>query len=111
MELGIDIEKIRVLFKQKNFCKFCLELLSRKISLMVFFVAVLTAGYCVYLWYNFIFRPEWSEVKKQEYINSKDKGIVFNRSRFQNIIDEFKSREGQSQKNISDLTDIFRVKK
>lgn len=111
MELGINIEKIKANLKQKNFCRFCLKLLSAKARILIMLAALAAAGYCVHIWYNFIYKPEWSDARKQEYINSKDKGAVFNRVKFQNIVDEFKARQDRSVKATEDLTDIFRVNK
>ena len=111
MELGINIEKIKANLKQKNFCRFCLKLLSAKARILIILAALSATGYCVNLWYDFIYKPQWDDARKQEYLNSKDKGTNFSRARFQNIVDEFKSRQDRAAKTVENLTDIFRVNK
>lgn len=73
-------------------------------------VIILAAG-CCYLWYFYIYHPEWSEDKKQSYIQTKEKSIALNREKFDTFIQETNDRQLEFQKDLSITSDIFRLKK
>ncbi len=70
---------------------------------------VLTAG-CCYLWYFYIYHPEWSESKKQSYIQTKEAGIALDRDKFDSFVRESDNRQVEFQKDLNVPSDIFRVK-
>jgi hypothetical protein len=111
MELGFNADKMKRVFVWKNLRQFFLNFIFGQIRSVIFVMAVIMLVYCIYLWYNFIYRSEWSESQKQEYIRTKDQGVIFNNSRFERAMAESQTRKQEFQKSIDNLEDIFRVKK
>lgn len=93
------------------------ELLNKSLSfirqvsgwalVLIFFLLI---GYSVYLWYIYAFNPNWSNEKKQEYINTKQKDIDFNKDKFDSVINEIRQRKSNYQKNVTGTPDIFQFK-
>ena len=111
MEMGIDIKKIKDFFSsgrcRKSFCDF----ISRQIRTLICVIAAALSAYCVYVWYGTIYKPEWDESQKQEYIKNKDRGTIFNKAKFEEIVSETEGRKVEFEKNVEGLKDIFQVKK
>lgn len=74
---------------------------------IVFLVSIV---YSVYLWYSYAFNSNWSDAKKSEYANTKQKDITFNKDKFDSVISEIKERKVNYQKNLQSIPDIFRFK-
>ena len=70
---------------------------------------ILTAG-CLYIWYFYIYHPEWGEEKKQKYVQTKEASIAFEREKFDKFIQETNNRQAEFQKDLSISSDIFRLK-
>jgi hypothetical protein len=70
------------------------------------FGAILYGGF---VWRKCVYNSGWSESKKQEYIKSKDKGAVFNKSAFEGMVAEKERREREAEKKSEGITDIFRL--
>jgi hypothetical protein len=104
------IEKIGSHFNWKNISKNFSGFIYGKIKWMSFIFLLIIAGYSSYLWYVFIFRAEWNETKKQEYIKSKDAGVIINKNRFLDVVNEYQRRGDEYQKKIEPGQDIFRLK-
>jgi hypothetical protein len=85
----------------------CLNKKRRWVLLSVFLVLI---GYCAYLWYSHITNPRWSEARRQEYINTKQSGSIFNKDRFDDIVREIEAKRSEYQRNIENIPDIFRLK-
>jgi hypothetical protein len=102
MEIGIRIEKIKNIFGRDN--------LKKQMRFCLWILGIIAIGYTAYIWYECIYRPEWSEAEKQEYMKSKDRGIVFNRNRFDEIVSAHKAREERFDAKPEELKDIFRIK-
>lgn len=111
MEIGFNKEKIKNFLIGKNLRKNFFIFLAAQTSLLTFFVILIMVGYCVYIWYDNIYAPEWNEMKKQEYARSKNQTVNFNQGGFQDVVSEFELRKVQSQKNLENPVDIFRLKK
>lgn len=76
--------------------------------MLIFFLALL--GYCACLWYNSIIDPRWSENRKQAYISARQNPVIFNKDKFDAVIEEIEGRKNEYQKNIEGVADIFRLK-
>jgi hypothetical protein len=85
------------------------DLLGKKSRWIIFVALLLMAGFCGRIWYEYVYSPSWSDEQKKAYINSKGKGVLFNRSKFDEIIGEQEKRKKDFDKNIEDLKDIFKL--
>jgi hypothetical protein len=111
MELGIDLGKLKEKINWKHLGKFFIAFILRRVNIFIFILMFLLTGFFVHLWYFSIYKAEWSEMEKQEYIKNKDKGIVFNKNLFEAMVEETKLRSERFQKTESGLEDIFRLKR
>jgi len=112
MKLGLNVGKLKNFFRRQNLRRCFFDFFSGvEFKILVFVIAVLASGYCVYIWYNFVYEPGWSDSRKREYIINKDKGAVFNRTRFKEIVAEIESRKARFGERIENSEDIFRIKK
>jgi len=74
--------------------------------MLVISLAILS--FCAYLWYGYLYAPEWSGAKKQEYIESrKEENVIFDEKSFNKIILEIKNRKDYFQKPVENVPDIF----
>lgn len=97
IKIGDIAEKISNFFKK----------MSGWILLVIFLSLVI---YCGYLWYSYVLNPKWEESKRQEYIGTKEKEAVFNKSKFDAIISEIENRRTESGNKIENVPDVFRLK-
>lgn len=74
---------------------------------LIFLTLVL---YSVYIWYVYAFNFAWDETKKSEYINMKQREVVFEKEKFDSVIMKIKNRKEEYGKNIESVPDIFRLK-
>ena len=73
-------------------------------------LAIVLTAICCYFWYFYIYHPEWSESKKQSYMQTKESDIAFERGKFDKFIQETNNRQAEFQKDLSRTSDIFRLK-
>jgi nucleosome binding factor SPN SPT16 subunit len=100
--------KIKIDFKD-CFRKFT-EFADKKNHWILILIFLVFMGYCSYLWYNYIISPGWEEEKKQEYINTKQKEIIFSKVKFDGVIRGIETKKNEYQKNIENIPDVFRLK-
>ncbi len=84
--------------------------LGGNVKLFIFAAFFLLSGYCIYLWYAYVYNYQWSESKKMEYLATKDKEVTFNRKRFQDIVDQEQKKTQEYEKEIDMKKDIFGIK-
>lgn len=111
LNIKIDKEKIKKIFQSANLKKNIFNFFAGKIKLVLFLGIILASAYSVYVWYVAVYKPDWNDARKQEYIKNKDKGTAFDNDRFEEIISEFSTREENFDKKIEGLKDIFRLNK
>ncbi len=104
--MKINIKKLAN-FKWKSFFSYFVK----QLNAMLLLVALLVTTYCVFLWYQTIYKPGWDNLQKQAYIKSKDKGTVFNKDKFEKMVAEYLAREEKRKKSIANIKDIFQLKK
>jgi LPS O-antigen subunit length determinant protein (WzzB/FepE family) len=77
---------------------------ARGFFMMLILVA---AAFCVFVWYRYIFRSEWDETKKQNYIKEQAK-FSFEKGTYLKMIEMMESRKNKLQ-NFSSFQgrDIF----
>jgi len=105
------LKKIKEISKPSYLFKSLLYFSGRYIRVFTFLTALAAVGFCVYLWYGTIYRPQWSESQKNAYMKDKSQGTVFNEKGFEYDTAAAKDREEESQKNLDGLTDIFHLNK
>ncbi|HPN96832.1 MAG TPA: hypothetical protein PLK35_03620 [Candidatus Moranbacteria bacterium] len=108
--MKINIAKIKETLNPKTVFRGFSDFLVKKMRWIIFILLFVALGYGVYFWYVYVQNPGWSEQKKQEYIKTKDRGSVFNKAKFNEVVAEFEERKNNYQHNMSDLQDIFKLK-
>ncbi|MFA7319555.1 MAG: hypothetical protein WC022_03110 [Parcubacteria group bacterium] len=111
MNILNKLKKIKEFSKPNYLFKYLLYFSGRYIRGFTFLIALAAVAFCVYLWYGTIYRPQWNENQKKAYIKDKSQGIVFNEKGFEYDTAAAKDRAEESRKDLSGLTDIFRLKK
>lgn len=111
MELGIDINKIRDIFSWQYLQQFFLKLIFKFGRIIMFLSIIIITIFFVYFWYSYIYNPKWDEFKKQEYIRNKEKGVIFDKTNFENVTKETDLRDQEFQTKLENVEDIFRLKK
>lgn len=62
-----------------------------------FMMALLAAAvFCVFVWYRFIWKADWSEAEKQSYI-SEQAQFSFNKAGYQKMVELMKNRKDKFQ--------------
>ena len=102
IDLGVLGKKI------KNFPEF----LDRKRRTVLILIAIMFAGHSFYEYYNYVYRPIWSEKKRQDYIATKEKDAVFDENNFNKVINEIEKRKVEAvDDSRNNIKDIFKVSK
>ena len=83
---------------------------GRNVKKVVFLLFFGAAFYCGFIWYSYVYNPQWSAEKEAVYLKTKDKEVTFNRKKFQDIITKEKNRADEYAKPIGEVDDIFRLK-
>jgi len=80
----------------------------RKIHRILFFgllfAAVILGGY---IWQQNLYGKGWSAERKQEYINTQSKEVIFKEENFQKALDNISSRNDENSKKYQPIKDIF----
>ena len=105
----LDSKKIKKEFLSVNFFYKIGIFFASRIKNFIFLLFFILSGYCGYIWYIYVYNPQWSEEKKADYLKTKDKEITFNRDKFQIIVTEEKRRAEEYKKNIQMEKDIFKI--
>lgn len=106
MDIKKLINKINLTDSFKKIASF----LDRRSRWVLSFIFLVLIGYCAYLWYSHISNPDWSEVRRQEYISTKQSGSIFNKDKFDEVVREVENKRSEYQRNIENIPDIFRLK-
>ncbi len=106
----MDLKNLKNKINLIAFSKKAASFLNRKSHWVLSFIFLVLIGYCAYLWYNHISNPGWSEARRQEYINTKQGGSIFNKDRFDEVVREVEGKRSEYQRNIENIPDIFRLK-
>jgi hypothetical protein len=109
LKINFNYKRYAEKLKSADYAAGYFNFLGEKSRWLIFLVLILVIGLCGNIWYKYIYNPSWSEGQKKAYINSKDKGTVFNKSRFDDIVAVQKIRQENSEKKIEDIQDIFRL--
>lgn len=68
---------------------------------------LVAAGFCVFVWYRYVWKADWNEAKKQQYVSEQAK-FSFDKAGYQKMVDTMASRRDKFQ-NFPRFTgrDIF----
>lgn len=100
-----NIQKIRSI----NYRELFFKVLNEGNRWIIFISLVVMVLFCINLWYRYIYHSEWSEEKKKEYLNSQERGVVFDRERFNVVISQQEKRKSEFEKETEKQEDIFRL--
>jgi len=78
---------------------------GHKIVLVIFFIALVGLG--SYVWYQSIYSGQWSADKKQQYLNSQEKGVSLKEWEFNKTLDDIKQRKQAFDSDYTPIKDIF----
>lgn len=107
MKFGNIKEKLAVANNSKKVINF----FYWNISWVLLLILLVLSGYCIFVWYQYVYRPHWSESQVETYKSSKNTSAAkFDKTGFQAVMDEKKARENDYQKTFDDAGDIFRLK-
>ena len=91
-------------FKAKNYFGKLADISARWLYLVLLLGA---AVYCCFIWYKFVYRPEWSEERKREYIKNQS-SFFFSERDYRNALNILKTRkENYENYPSSKVRDIF----
>ena len=76
-----------------------------RLVFVIFFLAMAAVG--TYFWYWSLYRSEWSEDKKNEYINSKQTEVNFKEEDFKTLIKEIENRKADYKNKLPPIKNIF----
>jgi hypothetical protein len=80
----------------------------KKTHLLLFFAllfaAIIFGGY---IWQQSLYGQGWSVEKKQEYVKTQNKSIIFKENDFQKVLDDIKMRKDEDIKEYQPIRDIF----
>ncbi len=103
--------KIKSGWEKVNFFNWSFDFLLRKNRIFLVIFSLIILGYCACLWHNYLYQPEWSESKKQAYIESRqEEEVAFNRNSFDKVMAEKESRRNYFQRPVENVPDIFSLK-
>jgi hypothetical protein len=81
----------------------------QKMHVLLFFVGLfIFIAIGGYIWKQNIYSGEWSNEKKQEYINTQNKEVIFKEDDFQKVFDDISSRKEENSKEYQPIKDIFK---
>jgi len=99
-------EKIKTIDWPKKIGSFAVQ---KEASILVA-VFIIFLGYLGYVWYLYAHNYQWTDARRQEYVNTKNSGISFNKGKFENVLHDINARRDEYQKNVDNPRDIFRLK-
>jgi hypothetical protein len=87
-----------------------LGLFWRKIYKTVFFTFLFSViALAGYIWQQSLTGGEWSVVKKQEYLDSQNKGIVFKENDYKKAYADVEMRKNSKNDDSRQIKDIFKA--
>ena len=110
--MNIDFKKINLKSLSDFDIKKIIDVLARtwqKIHTFVFFVLLaISIALGIYIWQNNIYGGGWTDDRKQEFLNSQNRGIIFRKDEFQRVINDIQRRQSNVIQDNKQLKDIFK---
>lgn len=107
--MNLSLKDIAKKIKAVDYSSCYFNFLGKKNRWLIFIVLLMVSGISGQIWYKYVYNPGWSDEQKKAYVNSKDKGTVFNRSKFDEAVASQENRKKNYEKQIGDMQDIFRL--
>ncbi len=82
----------------------------KRVNIFLFLITFLMTSYCLYFWYRTIYKAEWSDSQKQNYIRNKKKEVVLKKNKFEKIVAEYLKKEQRRKGPAIIVRDIFQIK-
>jgi hypothetical protein len=104
---------IKKIFKTKNvkinpkkFFQFAFSCWRKNSNRIFIFSLIVFLGIGIYIWYKNVYKFQWSETRKLEYINSRNKSINLQEEKFKAVLTEIEKRRMNFniEQNKSDLS-------
>ena len=81
----------------------------KKIHTLLFFVFLLIfIAIGGYVWKQNVYSGEWSNARKQEYLNTQNKEVIFKENDFQKVSSDISLRKEENSKEYQPIKDIFK---
>lgn len=108
--MKIDFKKIQSGVELNELPEKIGKYIIRKEAHVLFLVLIAAIGYCGYLWYEYAYKYQWDDVRKQEYMSTKQASATFDKKKFEKVLKNITVRQDEYQKNIETKIDIFKLK-
>lgn len=108
--MKLDLKNLSGKINPKDLLKKISCVCAERMTLILFIVFLVFLGYCGYLWYRYGYSYQWDDMKKQEYVNTKNLGTAFNKARFEKVLSGINARQEEYKKELDKPKDIFRLK-
>jgi hypothetical protein len=76
-----------------------------KLLIVLYLLAAI--GFGSYVWYQNLYSGQWSQDKKQKFIDSQEKTIILKEKDFRNTLSEIEKRKIEFEKEYQTEKDIF----
>lgn len=108
-KINLDWKICLTKFKSIDYSECYFNFLGQKSRWLIFLALIFVVGSCGYIWYEYVYNPGWSGEQKETYINSKEKGTIFNKVKFKEIIADQEKRKEKYDGIEEGVNDIFRL--
>lgn len=104
-----DWKKLKQKICSTNYRALFFSCLYKSSRWIIFASLLIMAASCFNLWYKYVYHSEWKEGEKKAYINTKERGVIFNSKRFDDVIFQQEERKAEFEKEDNKPEDIFRL--
>jgi hypothetical protein len=80
------------------------EKIHTTLFFILFFSLIILGGY---IWKQSLYGKGWSEAKKQEYMNTQNKRVIFKEDDFNKIVSDIQTRKNENSDSYQPIKDIF----
>lgn len=92
----------------KQFASFAAHLWHKLRTLLFFIFSLAIIALGVYIWQQSLFGKGWDDARKQEYINSQSRRVIFKEEEFGKILNDIQVRKNVSENQYQPSKDIFK---
>jgi len=81
----------------EELCLKTLGFLARRFFILLLFIA---AAICFFIWFKFVWKANWDESKKQQYVNEQAK-FSFDKQKYKKTVETIKTRRDKFENDSS----------
>ena len=107
--MKINLKDIVKKIRSVNYRELFFGMLNEGNRWIIFVSLICMTLFCINLWYKYIYHSEWSEEAKKEYLNSQERGVLFDKERFNDVVLQQEKRKSEFEKESEKEEDIFRL--